>query len=354
MRKLIPLAHADDAHILARAIVDTIREPLLVLSSDLEVIAGSRSFFSTFAVSEQDTIGRALFELGDGQWRIPELRHLLETVVPQTAFIENFEVERDFPNLGVRKIVLNARPLHFGRGIASAILLAMEDVTDRRRLEREKDDLQAKTAMLLNEMQHRIANSLQIIASILMLKAKSVSSDDTRSHLLDARQRIQAIAEIQRHLQPSFQHDRIEIAPYLTKLCQSLTASMVEVDHPHTLVTNAGEGSAPSSEAVSLGLITTELVINALKHAFSDGRVGNILVTFGPSGKGWQLSVADNGTGLPPVVNNHPTVGLGTTIVESLARQLDGNVRTSSSADGTCVFVTMGPLANIKQSQLSF
>jgi two-component sensor histidine kinase len=76
-------------------------------------------------------------------------------------------------------------------------------------------------------------------------------------------------------------------------------------------------------------------------------------VTFRPSGEGWQLSVADNGIGLPPVVNNHPTVGLGTTIVESLARQLDGNVRSSSSAEGTCVFVTMGPLANIKPSQLN-
>lgn len=352
MRPLIPFMKVNDGQILARALVDTIREPLVVLSDSMLVIAASRSFLRSFGLTEEDTTGRVFYELGGGQWQIPELRHLLENIVPQTTSIENLEVEHDFPNIGLRKMLLNARPLNFGEGIAPAILLAMEDVTSRRELEKEKDDQQAKTAMLLSEMQHRIANSLMIIASILLLKARSVASDDTRFHLLDAHQRVRAIAEIQKYLQPSFVDDRIEIAPYLTKLCQSLAASMVGTDRPHTIVVNAHEGSATSGEAVSLGLITTELIINALKHAFPIGRVGTITVTFGASGPGWELAVADNGIGLPARENRGSIVGLGTTIVESLARQLGGSVRYTSNSEGACISVAMGSLAESNRRQV--
>lgn len=344
MRPLVPFMESSDGQILARALVDTIREPLLVLSDSLHVIAASRSFLRSFGLTEEETTGRLFYELGGGQWQIPELRDLLENIVPQTTSVENFEVEHELPNIGLRKMLVNVRPLNFGEGIAPAILLAMEDVTSRRGLEKEKDDQQAKTTMLLREMQHRIANSLMIIASILLLKARSVASDETRFHLLDAHQRVRAIADIQRHLRPSFTNDRVEIAPYLTKLCQSLAASMVGAERPHTVVVNAEDGAATSGEAVSLGLITTELIINALKHAFTDGRIGHINVTFAALRPGWQLSVADNGVGLWVNKNTSTTVGLGTTIVESLARQLRGSIRTDSSAEGTCVFVALGPL----------
>jgi chemotaxis protein methyltransferase CheR len=192
-----------------------------------------------------------------------------------------------------------------------------------------------------------------IIASILLLKAKSVASDETRTHLLDAHQRVRAIADIQRYLQPSFREDRIEIAPYLTNLCQSLAASMVEPGNPHRISIEADEGATTSSEAVSLGLITTELIINALKHAFADGRVGAVEVAFTDAGAGWQLSVADNGIGIAAKTGEGGGSGLGTTIIESLAKQLGGEVRTNSSPAGTRVVVTTGPLAEKTASAAS-
>jgi chemotaxis protein methyltransferase CheR len=132
----------------------------------------------------------------------------------------------------------------------------------------------AAKEMLLQEMQHRVANSLQIIASILILKARSVQSEETRQHLRDAHQRVMSVATVQQQLQPSGLGDRIEVGPYLSKLCDSLRNSMIDHSSPHSLLVQAAAGTVESSQAVSLGLVTTELVINALKHAFPPGPRG--------------------------------------------------------------------------------
>ena len=172
MAKRNPFAAIAHGHDLAEAIVDAIREPLLVLDPDLRVIAASRSFYRTFAVTPRKTQGQLIFELGDGQWNIPGLRALLEDIIPKRRTVEAYEVEHEFPSIGRRVMLLNARRVFDEDGSASAILLAIEDVTRRREADREKDDLLQAKEILLQEMQHRVANSLQIIASILLLKAQ--------------------------------------------------------------------------------------------------------------------------------------------------------------------------------------
>jgi len=96
----------EDACALAQAIVDTVCEPILVLQNDLRVIAASRSFYSVFKVSPQDTQGRLLYELGDGQWDIPKLRLLLEKIIPEHGVMEDYEVEHEFPGVGHRTMRL--------------------------------------------------------------------------------------------------------------------------------------------------------------------------------------------------------------------------------------------------------
>ncbi len=115
----------------AEGIVETVREPLMVLDSDLKVQSANRSFYQTFQTTPPETEGRRIYELGNGQWDIPRLRQLLEEIVPQNAGFENFEVEHDFPGLGVRTMMLNARRLEARPGRPSLILLALEDVTGR-------------------------------------------------------------------------------------------------------------------------------------------------------------------------------------------------------------------------------
>lgn len=221
------------------------------------------------------------------------------------------------------------------------MLLAIEDVTDRRTLEREKDELLRQKDLLLQEMNHRVNNSLQIIASILLLKAQTVQSEETRRHLREAHERVLAIATVQEQLHPSPFGAQIEARTYLTRLCESLAASIILDSQPVSLRVEAGEGATTSEQAVSMGLVATELIINALKHAFPDGAKGTIVVGFESSVCAWRLSVSDDGVGISTRLPDTPVrIGLGTSIVEALTRQLGGRL-TTSAAPGTNVSVTV-------------
>jgi PAS domain S-box-containing protein len=329
----------DDASPLAQAIVDTIRDPLLVLDQDLRVVTANRAFYRTFRMKSQDIQGRPVYGLGEGQWDIPELRLLLEDVAPQHAVMEAYEVERNFPGIGRRSMLLNAREVFNQKNARKLILLAIEDVTDRRAAEREIAELLQQKETLLQEMQHRIANSLQIIASILLLKARTVPSEETRLHLRDAHLRVMSVATVQQHLQASGHGVSIDLGPYLSRLCEARAASMIGDSRPISVTAEADAATVASSEAVSIGLITTELVINALKHAFPSGSSGKILVKYDVDEANWRLSVSDNGVGLHPDGSGRGNTGLGAAIVEALAHQLKASVEMTSRLPGTVVSI---------------
>src|SRR5215471_11033700 len=113
-------------------VVETVREGLLVLDSDLVIRLANRSFCQTFAVAPEDAVGRKLYELGSGQWDIPELRAALETIISEGESIEAFEVDRFFRSIGRRVMVLNARKVHRSWSKIRRVLLAIEDVTRAR------------------------------------------------------------------------------------------------------------------------------------------------------------------------------------------------------------------------------
>jgi PAS domain S-box-containing protein len=118
----------------AQNIVDTVREPLLILDTSLRVRSGNRAFYQTFQVSLEETENRLIYELGNGQWDIPDLRTLLEDIVPKSSVFNNFELEHTFPIIGRRVMLLNARKLEAGHH-GELLVLAMEDVTARKRAE---------------------------------------------------------------------------------------------------------------------------------------------------------------------------------------------------------------------------
>lgn len=347
-----PIANIEDAQTLAQAIVNTIPEPFLVLDENFRVLAASRSFHQTFKVDPEQTRGSLLYALGDGQWDIPALRLLLETIIPEKTAMDGFEVEYDFPNIGRRTMLLNARKVIYDHSAATTILLAFSDITARRSIEREKEQLLARTEdllrqkdVLLREMEHRVANSLQIIASILLLKARSVTSDETRQHLQDAHQRVLSVAEVQRHLHAATGADDIEVGSYLSKLCSSLAASMIGEAQPVVVNVIAEKGNIDSQKAVSLGLIVTELVLNAIKHAFPTQKTDAvILVTYETQAEDWKLIVSDNGWGKAGGDTQNaglgPNAGLGTAIVEALVKQLEARMDIVTGNTGTTVAVT--------------
>jgi chemotaxis protein methyltransferase CheR len=313
-----------------------------VLDEELRVLVASRSFYRAFEATPQQTEGRPLYELGDGQWNIPSLRKLLEDIIPHHTTIEEFEVEHDSATIGRRTMLLNARKVFYEGNNSTSLLVAIEDVTERRALEREKDELLRQKDLLLEEMNHRVNNSLQIIASILLLKAQTVQSEETRRHLRDAHERVMSVAAVQEQLHPAPFGAQIEARNYLIRLCESLAASMILDDQPVSITVEAGEGTTTSEQAVSMGLIATELVINALKHAFPVGAKGEIVVGFESTASAWRLSVSDDGMGISGPLPDAPIrIGLGTSIVEALTRQLGGRVTTAAASPGTTVSVTV-------------
>ena len=353
-----PFVENRDAGAFAQAIVDTVREPLLVLDKDLRVLAASRSFYLAFRVAPTTTQGRLLYALGDGQWDIPKLRLLLEKIVPEQGVMEDYEVEHEFPDIGRRTMLLNARKVLYVGNPHTTLLLGIEDVTARRALEREREDLlQEKDTLLrekdilLEELQHRVANSLQIIAAIILMKSRSVESEETRLHLQDAHNRVLSVAAVQQHLHVAGAAGPIGMGPYLSKLCESLTTSMISNNRPITLSVSTEGGSVTSRQAVSLGLIVTELVLNAVKHAFPTDKIDHrITVAYDFAGTNWKLSVADNGIGKRTDAFAPARSGLGTSIVKALAQQLDARVEVLSGPEGTTVSVTHATFAKMPQA----
>ena len=194
-------------------------------------------------------------------------------------------------------------------------------------------------------MQHRVANSLPIIASILLQSARRVQSDETRGHLQDAHSRLMSIAAVQQHLAAS-RLGKVELRPYLIQLCKSLGASMIHDAKVLSIEVVVDESVTDADISVSLGLIVTELVINALKHAFPGHRAGKIVVTYGSHGPNWTMSVSDNGIGMPADPQGGKS-GLGTNIVEALAKRLDAEVQVASANPGTAVSIVRAQIAAV-------
>ena len=183
-----PLVEAIEAY--AQNIVDTVREPLLILDATLRVRSANRAFYQAFHVSSEETENRLIYELGNGQWDIPDLRTLLEDIVPKSSVFDDFELEHTFPFIGRRVMLLNARKLQAGQH-GELLVLAMEDVTQRRRSEEEvakaKEAAEAanraKSTFLAN-MSHEIRTPMNAILGFSQLMLRDRNLDARQSQYL--------------------------------------------------------------------------------------------------------------------------------------------------------------------------
>ncbi|MDP2213593.1 sensor histidine kinase [Phenylobacterium sp.] len=337
--------HRDAVQGLGLAIVASSTSPLVLLDGDLQVVGASTSFFRAFHIDADSAPGRRLLDLGDGEWNVRQLHSLLDAVGSGAAEIDAYEMDLATGRGDPRRLVLNAQKLNFGDETHRYILLSVVDVTDARIAAKLKDDLLREKAILLQELQHRVANSLQIIASVILQSARKVSSDETRLHLTDAHNRVMSVASLQQQLTAS-RLGEVELRAYFRKLCDSIGASMIRDHDQLVLEVKADDSTSEADVSVSLGLIVTELVINCLKHAFPGGRLGKIEVGYESRGPNWTLSVADNGVGMPKDAAS-ATPGLGTSIVDALAHQLDAKVRVMDAHPGTVVSVAHTQIAAV-------
>lgn len=330
---------------LALAVITASAAPMLLIDDDMTLLGASASFYAAFELDPVLTIGRQVYELDGGRWDTPRFRSVLAAARSTKLPVDAYELALQTRHRGIRQLVLQARKLDYSESDNVRVLLSITDVTDTRLAEKLKDDLVRDKAVLLQEVQHRVANSLQIIASVLMQSARKVQTDEARVYLSDAHHRVMTVAAVQKQLAIT-NSERVELKPYLTQLCQSIGASMI-ADHDRIVLTATIDAStvAPNT-STSIGLIVTELVINALKHAFPDDRRGKITVEYTANGSGWTLVVSDNGIGMP-VEPHLADSGLGTSIVHALAKQLRARITVGDANPGTTVSVVHTRLAAV-------
>ena len=327
------------------AVIAASDAPLVLLDGDLKVVAASASFCRAFQIDPASVTGNRFSALGHGEWDVAQLSSLLEGTASGAAEVNAYEFDLNRDGQDPRLLVMNAQKLDYDDKEHSRVLLAIADVTEARASEKLKDDLLREKAILLQEVQHRVANSLQIIASILLQSARKVQSDETRGHLQDAHSRLMSIAAVQRHLAAS-RLGKVELRPYFVQLCKSLGASMIHDPKALSIEVVVDESATDADISVSLGLIVTELVINALKHAFPGHRAGKIQVDYKSQGPNWTVSVSDNGIGMPADSEGAKS-GLGTNIVEALAMRLGAEVQVASANPGTAVSIVHAQIAAV-------
>ena len=320
-------------------LVETTREGILVLDPDLTIRFANRSFCHTFAVAPEHTIGRKLYEIGNGQWDIPKLRISLEAIVPGQKTIEAFEVEYFLPSIGRRIMVLNARKVYRPGNKIQQILLAIEDVTERVRLEREHVAAHERIGILLQELTHRVKNSLLFIAAMVLIEARSHKGGEGKAALERVSHRITALGQLYSKLSKADAVEAVDAATYLDELCRDLIASVQkEGDASIVLKTDIESELLPTDRAIPIGLIVNELVTNAIKYVFAGEAKGTVMVTLKRLPGELRLTVADDGQGLDL---RRVDSGLGGRLVDGFAQQLGGQVERKSDSQGTAVHLIL-------------
>jgi two-component system, sensor histidine kinase PdtaS len=332
--------HADA---MAIALISTSYAPLLLLTEDLTVIAASDSFCLAFGLEKAAVTGKKLAELGSGEWNVRQLDSLLKTTVSGDVAIDVYEMDLQRQGRKTQRLLINAHILDYFEAESIRLVMSVTDVTAERQAAKELGNLVREKQLLLEEIQHRVANSLQIISSVLLQSARAVQSTDTRQHLQDAHNRVMSIAMLQKHL-PKAAVDSVALPRYFTDLCASIGASMISDPDRISLTTDVDDSIVDPDTSVSLGLIVTELIINALKHAFPDYKLkGNIFVQYHRTGAskdgGWELTVADDGVGMANAEGNQKP-GLGTGIVAALSANLEAVTVITDQAPGTKISIT--------------
>jgi signal transduction histidine kinase len=338
-----------DARDFAEMIVDTVREGLLVLDFNLRVVAANESFYKTFAARPETTVGKLIYDLGNGQWNIPDLQELLEGILPRKDVFDDYEVEHDFAEVGHRVVLLNARRLNDHQ----LILLAIEDMTERRKGERQlkslNETLERKVeqrsrqvrelsralALAEQEERKRIAYVLHEDLQQLLVGAKMVAQDvDRLREILD--RAIDLSRSLSHELSPPLLQgeDLSDLLLWLAERKRELYGIAI-------VVQVGGAVSVPDPALrVLLYQLVREILFNVVKHAGTDqARLwaeradGHV-----------RIVVEDDGAGFDPaeLESTHEATGMGLPRVRERLALVGGWLEVASEVgQGTRVGITV-------------
>ena len=289
----------------AEAIVETVREPLVILDQNLKVLGANKTFYETFQTTPETTEQRLIWDLGDGQWNIPALREKLETVLPAHATFRDFEVTHEFENVGRKVMLLNAREIFDPNSQVRTILLAIEDVTDRKRTEASLEATNAELQHFAYALTHDLQEPLRMVVNFSELLAREYAgklgkeADTYISYSVEGALRIEALLkglltywEVTERQQDSFAS--IDSGVALAKTLLNLQTAIAESGATVT------SGPLPTvvAEEVVLMQVFQNLISNSIKYRSEE--TPRIHVSAEKDSEGWVFSVRDNGVGIDP------------------------------------------------------
>lgn len=303
-------------HVQAQGIVDTMDAPLVVLDASLNVVSANRAFVAIFKVSRDETIGRPLLALGDGQWDLPELRKLLTEVIPRATAVVGFKVTHDFPGLGVRTMLLTARRLVHPDDISTTMLLAFEDVTETRHATLEAD-------ILLAETRHRMKNLLATMRAIAtQTLSAGRTADEYKAAFLG---RFQAVVEAQ----------DLALSGEPVKDLEKLVRTATNLLKERVAITPGPQVTLNQVQVLPVSLILHEMATNAMKYGALSGPNGVVHI-------GWSVAQDTTRRSLtlnwreedgPPCVSEGAP-GFGSRLIQFSARDLGGTMELKFAPAG--------------------
>jgi signal transduction histidine kinase len=367
----------EDLETYAQDIVDTVREPLLMLDTTLRVRSANRAFYQTFQVSSEETENQLIYELGNGQWDIPALRNLLEDIVPMSSVFNDFQLEHDFPSIGRRVMLLNARKLQAGHH-GELLVLAMEDVTERRRAEEEvaKAKEAAETAnrtksLFLANMSHEFRTPLNAILGYSeMLQEEAAELELVREfgadlekingagkHLLALINDILDLSKIEAGKMELFL-ESFDLSKMIDEVASTIRPT-VEKNANILQITRAPDLGVMHADQTKVRQALFNLLSNAVKFTHE----GNIHLEAGRQtmdGDDWILfRVTDTGIGLGPeqivklfqdftqadasTTRKFGGTGLGLALTRRFCQMMGGDVTVHSVAGEGSIFTIMLP-----------
>jgi light-regulated signal transduction histidine kinase (bacteriophytochrome) len=353
-------------------IIDTVRQPLLVLDVELRVTHANRAFFRTFRVEPEETIGEVLLALGDGQWDIPPLRELLHSKLGVESQVQDLDVDYVFPGIGRRVMLLNARPVSQGWNESRIILLAIEDVTELRmtdrRLAEQRRELQRSNAALdefASVAAHDLQEPLRKIVSFgerLDTIAGPVLEGVARQHLdrmLSAAKRMRFLvndlltySQVTTKVQPFTSTDLSGIA---REVCADLETSITEAQGQVDL----GELPVIDADALQMRQLLQNLIGNAIKYRQKDIPPVVRIASSRPDPAYCAITVADNGIGFNSEHaekifrmferlhgrGQYDGSGIGLAICRKIVERHGGTITATSTADKGATFTVTLPVS---------
>jgi signal transduction histidine kinase len=281
----------------AEAIVETVREPLIILDESLRIKTANKSFFDAFKVTKEDTYNKLLFDIGNGQWDIPELKKLLKEILPKNSHFENFEVTHKFDDIGTRTMILNARRIVLEGHKTELVLLAIEDITQKKITDKHKDDF-------IGIATHELKTPLTSIKSFIQVlqKRHTDSKDEKTTHILEKVARQVARME---HMMASFlnvyriQTGKLELHKEHFKgddLLTDILETFQLAEETHTITREGKPIGEIFADRERLGQVLINLLTNAIKYSPKSNKV---ILTTTKDTSAITISVKDFGMGIP-------------------------------------------------------